>query len=132
MKLDEGDENYEKGLEVEGGRTGRFLEKPDIIDKFCRRYINEYNPELEELIAIHFAKMYEPIRRKVKEEDNEEPDVPDKKEEDKTEDENKKNTSVPPWTSIEDRVTNYYITGNSSYNLKKTSKIHKNKKCNRR
>ena len=93
MKLDEGDENYEKGIEIEGGRTGRYLEKPDIIDKFCRRDIGEYNPELEELIAIHFAKMYDPIRRKVKEEDNEELPDPDKKEEDKTEGEQAESTS---------------------------------------
>ena len=37
QKLDEDDENFEKGTEVAGGRTGRFLEKPDIIDQFCRR-----------------------------------------------------------------------------------------------
>ena len=34
MKLDEDDINYEKASEVAGGRTGRFLEKPDLIDKF--------------------------------------------------------------------------------------------------
>ena len=125
VKLDEGDENYEKGLEVEGGRAGRFMEKPDIIDKFCRRYISEYNPELEELIAIHFAKMYDPIRKKVKEEDDEELYDPDKKEDNETESEDMKNKSGPRWTSIEDRVTNYYITGNSSYNLKKLPKFIK-------
>merc|ERR1711940_466531 len=42
----------------------KFLKKPDIIDKFCRREILEKDPELEELSAIQFAKMYDPIRGK--------------------------------------------------------------------
>ena len=71
-KLNEDDQNYDKGTEVDGGRTGRFLEKPDIIDIFCRREIPEDQPELEELSSIHFAKMYDPIRRKLREEDQEE------------------------------------------------------------
>merc|ERR1711940_298721 len=54
-KLDEDDANFSKGSEVNGGRTGKFLEKPDIIDKFCRREIIEADPELEELTAIQFA-----------------------------------------------------------------------------
>jgi hypothetical protein len=36
-KLNKGDEHYAKGSEVEGGRDGLFIEKPDIIDKYCRR-----------------------------------------------------------------------------------------------
>ena len=44
--------------EVAGGRTGRFIEKPDIIDIFCRREIPKDQPELEEMIAMHFAKIY--------------------------------------------------------------------------
>ena len=74
-KLDEDDENFAKGTEVAGGRTGRFLEKPDIIDIFCRREIPDDQPELEELIAIHFAKMYDPIRKKIKEEEEEQEDL---------------------------------------------------------
>ena len=70
-KLDEDDINFDKGAEVAGGRAGRFLEKPDIIDIFCRREIPEDQPEIEELIAIHFAKMYDPIRRKAQDEDQE-------------------------------------------------------------
>ena len=38
-KLNEGDANYKLGTEVKGGRDGKFLEKPDIIDKYCRREI---------------------------------------------------------------------------------------------
>ena len=34
QKIDENDNNYTKGVEVKGGREGRFLEKPDIFDKY--------------------------------------------------------------------------------------------------
>ena len=57
QKLNKGDANYAKGSEVKGGRDGLFLEKPDIIDKYCRREILEKNEELEELSQIQFAKM---------------------------------------------------------------------------
>ena len=46
-KLAEGDVQATKGLEVKGGREGLFVEKPDIVDKFCRREIKEKNPALE-------------------------------------------------------------------------------------
>ena len=69
IKLDEDDENYKKGTEVAGGRTGRYLEKPDIIDKFCRREITEEHPEMEELTPIQFGKLYDPIRRNIKDEE---------------------------------------------------------------
>ena len=40
-KINEDDTNFAKGIEVAGARTGKFIEKPDIIDKFCRRDISE-------------------------------------------------------------------------------------------
>ena len=43
MKLDETDANFSKGVKVKGGREGTFLEKPDIIDKYCRRDMTEKN-----------------------------------------------------------------------------------------
>ena len=116
-KLDEDDVNFAQGTEVAGGRTGRFLEKSDIIDIFCRREIPDDQPELHELIAIHFAKMYDPIRRKVKEEENEE------LANSITETNNEENQE--PWTDDEDRVANYYITANPEYNTKKLPKIIK-------
>ena len=64
MKLDANDANSDKGLEVEGGREGKFVEKSDIIDKFCRREILEKNPEIEALSAVQLAKMYDPIFEK--------------------------------------------------------------------
>ena len=63
MKLDQTDEKYSKGIEVQGGREGRFIEKPDIIDKYCRREITKNNG-LEELRPTQFGKMYEPINRR--------------------------------------------------------------------
>ena len=57
LKVDESDTI--KGVEVDGGRDGLFIEKPDIIDKFCRREITEKNPELAAMASIHFGKMYE-------------------------------------------------------------------------
>ena len=62
MKLEESDDNYAKGAEVKGGRDGRFLEKPDIIDKYCRRD-TENNSFVKELCPAQFGQMYEPIRR---------------------------------------------------------------------
>ena len=61
MKLHEGDTNFPKGIEVKGGRDGLFLEKADIIDKYCRREIRE-DSGLEELRLSKFAKMYEQTR----------------------------------------------------------------------
>ena len=37
MKLDESDANYAKGALVKGGKEGKFIEKPDLIDKYFRR-----------------------------------------------------------------------------------------------
>ena len=93
------------------------MEKPDIIDIFCRRKIPEDQPELEELKAIHFAKMYDPIRKKNKEEEQEETVM--------------SNTDIingatqEPWIDDEDQVANYYITTNPKFKLKKLPKIIK-------
>ena len=62
MKLDESDANFTKGVEVKGGKEGLFLEKPDIIDKYCRRDCSE-NDALLELRPTQFGKMYEPFTR---------------------------------------------------------------------
>ena len=71
-KLNKGDEHYAKGSKVEGGRDGLFIEKPDIIDKYCRREIKDTDPELEELSPIQFGKMYDPIAgRKLRKEEEE-------------------------------------------------------------
>ena len=64
MKLTESEETLPKGAKVKGGKEGFFLEKPDIIDKFCRRKIHINNEELEELSAIQFGKMYQPYHIK--------------------------------------------------------------------
>ena len=42
QKVDEDDINYKRGGEIIGGRDGKFLEKPDIINKYCRREITDY------------------------------------------------------------------------------------------
>ena len=71
MKLEEGETNYAKGGLVKGGKEGKFIEKPDIIDKYCRRTITEING-LEHLKPIQFGKMYEPFRRKKNDDEAEE------------------------------------------------------------
>ena len=63
-KLEEEDINYKLGAEVVGGRDGKYLEKPDIIDKFCRREITDRSPERKELTPMQFGKMYDPINIK--------------------------------------------------------------------
>ena len=60
MKLDKDDPNSKNGVQVKGGREGTFLEKPDIIERYCRRDL-ENHPELEFLTLSQFAIMYEPI-----------------------------------------------------------------------
>ena len=143
MKLDENDANFDKGLEVDGGRDGKFVEKSDIIDKFCRREILEKDPELEALSAIQFAKMYDPIRRKTSKinedsrhskEDNQDInidiDTAENNGNEEADNAEKSNTTNDLWEDEEDRVANYYITTNLLYNhirLPNTIKI-KNQK----
>ena len=90
-----------------GGRKGLFLEKPDIVDKYCRRLINEKNPQLAEMSLIQFARMYQPIHRKNISDEHDE-----NEEEKKDIDENINTSSdiMPLWKDEEDRIANYYIT----------------------
>ena len=125
QKIEEDDVNFTKGVEVAGGRKGKFLEKPDIIDKFCRREIREEDPELEELSAIQFAKMYDPIRNKShKEYDNNQQNVEDG---DKCDDTNTTEVNNALWIDEEDRIANFYITTNPDYDLIRLPKIIKRK-----
>ena len=122
VKLDEGDAHFDKGAEVIGGKDGRFIEKADIIDKFCRREIKENDHALGELSSIQFAKMYDPMRRK-KTEFIEEEDSNDSKENVIYQNDEEDNH---PWKDEEDRVANYYVTCNPLYHnipLPKTIKI---------
>ena len=57
MKIDDTHENFLLGTTVKGGREGRFLEKRDIIDKYCRRDL-DLNEHLKNLCLSQFAKMY--------------------------------------------------------------------------
>ena len=52
VKLDEGDINYENASVVVGGKDGKFLEKADVIDKFCRREIKDDDPALGKLLPL--------------------------------------------------------------------------------
>ena len=117
-KLDEDDKNLTKGAEVIGGRTGIFIEKPDIIDKFCRREISDVNPELAELSAIQFGKTYDPIRRKVDDESETENEVPDDAIQGGDQDESM-------WKDDEDRAANFIVTTHPIYKYKKLPKIIK-------
>ena len=131
QKIDEDNISFKRGVEIVGSRDGKFIEKPDIIDKFCRRELKEKNPELKALCPLQFARMYDPIRRKV-----------DKKDEDPQDNEenvaesSKQSTEQHcintlsdvtdvPWEDDEDRL-NYYITTNRAYDhirLPQTIKI---------
>ena len=124
MKLDKDDRNYAKGSEVIGGKDGIYLEKPDIVDKFCRREITEKNPELQQLKMIHFAKMYDPIRAR---KTNDEEDI----DSDENEDDSQSGSyeGSDPWRDDEDRVANFYITGDQNYDHIPLPKIIKLRNC---
>ena len=119
-KLNEGDANYKLGTEVKGGRDGKFLEKPDIIDKYCRREILKKDPELNELTPIQFAKMFDPIQgRKSKDKKDDiksESNVDDGKGEEEQENEENVDDSTDPWIDDDERRANFYITTNPDYN----------------
>ena len=119
-KLDEGDSNFDKGSKVMGGKEGIYLEKPDIVDKFCRRVITEKNEELGHLRMIHFAKMYQPITAKRAKEDNK---ANLKTIEDTISNNNK------PWDDEEDKIANFYVTGNPKYDRIPLPKFIKLKDC---
>ena len=119
MKIDDEDKHKQNGIEVMGGREGLFLEKPDIIDKFCRREITDRNPELAALSSVQFGKMFEPIHGGKSEE---------------TEDPQRTNQSEQsdddiPWKDEEDRLANFYITTNENYNKKRLPDFIKLTNC---
>ena len=123
-KLEDDDENSKYGGKVEGGREGLFMEKSDIVDKYCRRLITDKNPELKDLTLVQFAKMYQPIQRN-KDYDEQDIDPYEK---------SKENTEISSqndyyWTDEEDRITNVYITTNSKYNHKRLPNTIKLKDC---
>ena len=91
------------------------MEKPDIIDKFCRREITGQNPELGEMTLIQYGKMYEAIHGKKAKEEKEIKVETDKIDLEKG---NRRNDDEgdDPWEDEEDRVTNYYVTTNPEYN----------------
>ena len=113
MKIDENDVNFAKGAQVKGGKEGTFQEKPDIIDKYCRRDMTECN-ELVELRPSQFAKMYEPITRKKggeKKEDDISKDVNENKVINKNDD--NQNTDDKIEDEDEDfEIANFIITPN--------------------
>ena len=100
MKLDESHPNFTKGLAVKGGKEGLFLEKPDIIDKYCRRDLSEIE-ELTELRPTQFAKMYEPFTKKSVDEDIKV---------DKNEKEKEIENTISELSDDEFEVANYIIT----------------------
>ena len=71
MKIDDTDGNGSIGTTVKGGRDGKFIEKRDIIDKYCERDL-DLNENLKELCLSQFAKMYEPINSRTFNVDDEE------------------------------------------------------------
>ena len=106
------------------------VEKPDIVDKFCRREIPVKNPELKELALTHFGKMYEPMqgRKAAQQQDDETMDTQencDIEENPDADDDDNEN----PWKDEEDRIANFYITTNSLYNHKRLPNIIKIKDC---
>ena len=130
MKLDETDASYSKGATVKGGKDGIFIEKPDIVDKFCRRKITEKNPELNKLPMIQFSKMYDPIKRKKSSEIEHEGDNTNEDENERESSEESQNIEVGElWKDEEDRVANFYITGDPNYNYIRLPKIIKLNNC---
>ena len=123
-KLDEDDENIKHGGKVMGGREGLFIEKSDIVDKYCRRQITEENPELEEMTLMQFARMYQPVQKK-KDTDQYEWDqyYYSKDSSAKIADQDYH------WIDDEDRISNYYITINSSLNYTQLPNIIRLRDC---
>ena len=126
-KLDEDDINLKYGTEVKGGRDGLFLEKPDIVDKYCRREIPDTAPGLKYMSLLQFAKNYQPITSKKKVIDFEEMDNPDDDAYTEHNDDNKQ--SDIPWKDQEERVADYFVTTNSKYNTEPLPKFIKLSNC---
>ena len=120
QKLDEDDKLICKGTEVKGGRDGLFIEKPDIVDKYCRREITEDNPELGALSLMQFAKNYQPIRG-------------GQNEDDKYTTFNRKESSSQEqqdtWEDEEERVADFYVTTNEKYHHLRLPNIIRLKNC---
>ena len=116
-KLDSSDKNLAVGVKVTGGRDGLFLEKPDIIDKFCRREISDKNPELEELSPVQFGKMFQPYGRKRTDKDDEQVDIKEDQE-DKSGEDDQQGKNIEELDD-EERVTKYYITTHTEYQTRK-------------
>ena len=121
-KISEDDVNKKHAGQVIGGRDGLFLEKPDLINKYCRRIITEDHPELLELPLIQFGRMYQPIRGD-KDKDDKKDSSLEKKE---SSEESKQDI---PWKSLEDRIANYYVTVDPAYNKVKLPTIIRLKNC---
>ena len=116
MKLDETAENKVPGAGVKGGRDGLFLEKPDIIDKFCRRDINDKDPGLAVMCTVQFGKMFQPYRRKKYDDDTEEDNIKlEDEDEDRVEDDNEN----------ENDPSKFIITRNPNYKRCKLPNIIK-------
>ena len=121
QKVNENDNNFTKGVEVKGGREGLFLEKPDIVDKYCRREIDQDEPELRELSLVQFAKMYQPIRNKSS--------LEDISQSSHEHEENEINEEISQWKDDDDRIANFYITTNPKYHYKKLPNTIKIQNC---
>ena len=123
-KLAEDDEHLKYGGKVTGGREGLFVEKPDIVDKYCRRIIPDTDLELQELSLLQFGKMYQPIQKKMEFDQDEN----DKNEGSKN---HIKSSSKQEyhWTNEEDRITNNYITINPEYDYTPLPNFIKLKDC---
>ena len=128
MKLQTSDDNSEIGVEVKGGRDGLFLEKPDIIDKYCRREITDDNLELEELSPTQFGKMFQPVSRKKTDqskEDDEKKQMEDNEEGNNVEDDAHGEIIVGEREENEDKIVTYYITTNPIHSEKRLPKFIK-------
>ena len=128
MKLDNSDGNLTNGAEVKGGRDGLFLEKPDIIDKYCRREITDENPELEELSPVQFGKMFHPFNRKKRDqrkEDDEKEDMKNNEEGNNGEDGEEGENINGETKEDEERIETYYITTHTLYSKEKLPKFIK-------
>ena len=129
MKLDESEGKVKEGLEVHGGREGRFLEKPDIVDKFCRKIITDKNPELGALSILQFGRMFEPIRKRGGEEEFPIEDKFEGEDSDCEENNMANNGDNDPWKDEDDRLANYYITTEDKYNKIPLPNIIRLKDC---
>ena len=77
QKVEKNEATYDKIVFEVNGREGLFIERPDLIDKYVRRpgpgnvyqEFEEGGTDLEDLVCIHFTKMFETNSRKEK--DNE-------------------------------------------------------------